>query len=126
MKSFLVALVISVVIVSGSLMYTNHLDGVARELAEQNGKITEFVAAGDFAGALDAAKGLEDCLNKNKVLLAATGNHDELLKIELACAELKEYAAAENAADAASKCASLDVMIQHMPSNYKIKVENIL
>lgn len=126
MLSFITALIISAAVITGSVLYTNRVDDIAAELLLETGKITECILNDEFTGAENAIYAFEDCLEKNKVLLEATGNHEELLKIELSYKELRMFTLSQQKADALAKCASLDVLLNHMPSNYKVKAENIL
>ncbi|MBP3360306.1 MAG: DUF4363 family protein [Clostridia bacterium] len=126
MQSFITALIISVAVVMGSLLYTNRVDDIAAELLLETNKISECILNDEFINAEKAISAFEDCLEKNKVLLEATGNHEELLKIELSYKELRMFTLSGQKADALAQCASLDVLLNHMPSNYKIKAENIL
>ena len=59
-------------------------------------------------------------------MLAATGNHEEIDKIEITIAELKEYILQHSKADALAHTEALNVLFRHLPKNYKLRTENIL
>ena len=69
---------------------------------------------------------MADYVDEKKLSLAIIMDHTDLDKIEMGIAELKGYIEGEIKTDALAKCNSLDVMIRHMPKNYKLKIENVL
>lgn len=126
MKSVVISVIIAVVIVAGSLLYTNNLEKVSGELSEINENISELLEAEDYAGASAEIEHLMFYLDRERSILAATGNHEELDKIEMNLSELSEYAKGEKQTDALSSCRVLGFLFEHLPLNYKLKLENIL
>lgn len=126
MKSFIGALVLTVVIIVSSLLYVNKMDKLSSEMIEINEKTYELLVSGDYEGAAESSYKLMNYLEDSRVLLTATGDHEEIKKIELMCCELTELIRNRMDGDSRAKCAALDMLLEHMPKNYKIKAENIL
>lgn len=126
MKGVWISLCIVVVMVVGSIVYTNHIDNVSYELGEMNDRIMEHLEDKDYDEAADEAQRLAEYLAEKRTVLDATGNHEELNKIEMNISEMLGYIDGEQRIDAISKCMVLDLMFSHLPRNYKLKMENIL
>ena len=119
MKGVIASAVIAVVIVAGSVAYTNHIDKVSRELGA-------FLYDGDYESAGDEIEKLVQYLDENSTVLAATGNHEDFDKIEMNISEVEGYINGGEQTDAVSHCRVLGFLFEHLPKNYKFKLENIL
>ena len=126
MKGVVVSLCIAVVIVAGSIFYTNHIENVSEGLVEINNAIMMFLENEDYDSAGNAAAEMTEYLDKKRTVLAATGNHEELDKIEMNISELSGYISGRQQTDAVSRCKVLDFLFEHLPKNYEMKLENIL
>lgn len=126
MKSFIASLIIAVIIVSGTVFYTHRIELVSEKLAEDNQKIISLIEKDDFDSASEFTKDMADYVDKKKIALAIIMDHSDLDKIETSIAELQGYIEGKVKTDSVAKCNTLDVMIRHMPKNYKLKIENIL
>ena len=96
MKGVIASAVIAVVIVAGSVAYTNHIDKVSRDLGEINDRVMAFLYDEDFD------------------------------KIEMNISEVEGYINGGEQTDAVSHCRVLGFLFEHLPKNYKFKLENIL
>ena len=76
--------------------------------------------------AIDALNIAEKGFKKQKVLLEATSNHEEILRIELAYGHVREFIESDQMGDAMASCGEIKKLIRHLPSNFKLKAENIL
>jgi outer membrane murein-binding lipoprotein Lpp len=126
MRDFVIAIVLAVVVVSGSMLYSSHIDKVSREMAETNQKIEQSLREDDFEEAKKGVEQLSAYIDKKKFTLAATINHEMIDKIEIYLSELNQYIEGENKVDALARTDVLDVLLEHVPQNYKLKIENIL
>ena len=126
MKGVIVSLFIAAALIAGSIAYTNHIDNVSQQLGKINGQIMQSLENGDFDIAGDGIKRLGEYLDKNRTVLAATGNHEEFDKIEMNISELTAYTDGMHQTDAISSCRVLSFLFEHLPKNYEIKLENIL
>lgn len=126
MKGVIISLCIAAAIVTGSLIYTKHIDNVSERLSQMNITVRESLDREDFVSASAATKNIEDYLERQRTLLAATANHEELEQIEINIAEMRGYIGGEMKADAISRSNTLGFLFEHMPKNYKMHLENIL
>lgn len=126
MKGVVISAVIAVLIVLGSIAYTNHIESVSNELGEINDAIIEALTSENYVQAAVHTKELNDYLDSHRAILEATGNHEEIDKIEMNISELSEYIEGEEKTDALSNCRVLDFLFGHLPKNYELKWENVL
>ncbi len=126
MKGVIISGVIAILILIGSIAYTNHIENVSEELSDINKVIIEALTAENYSKASSSAKELNDYLDSHRAILEATGNHEEIDKIEMNISELVEYIDGGEKTDALSNCRVLDFLFDHLPKNYEMKLENIL
>lgn len=126
MKSFISALIIGAVIVFGSIAYTSHLEEISKRLLECNSEIETLIRNDRYDSAEQLIKEMSEYIKSKESVLAATGNHEEIDKIEINLAELTEYAAECCKADTLTKIKTLNILFRHLPKNYKLRPENIL
>ncbi|MCC8160366.1 MAG: DUF4363 family protein [Oscillospiraceae bacterium] len=126
MKGVIISICIAAVIVAGSIAYTSHIENVSDELGEISRQITERLESEDYVGAAEKAAQLDEYLSKERTVLAMTGNHEELDKIEMNISEMTEYIDGGQRTDALSRCKVLNFLFEHLPKNYEMRWENIL
>lgn len=126
MKSFLLALTFSIALVSASFLFTNKMDSIAQVLSEKTYAVYTSLQEDDIDGAKRRLEKAIDEFKKKQVLLEATGNHEELMRIELAYAQAKEFINKGQIGDAMASLREIDILIEHIPGNFEIKPENIL
>ncbi len=126
MKSFIISVIIGILVVWGCMYSTHCIERVSAELKEDNKKIVEFLKKDDYEEAEKVADNMSEYLDKEKTRLAIIMDHTDLDKIELGIAELEGYIEGKIKTDALAKCSMIDVMVRHMPKNYKVKFENVL
>lgn len=126
MKGVIISAVIAALIVWGSIAYTNHIECVSNELGEMNGSIINALTEENYNEASERVEKLNSYLDSHRAILAATGNHEEIDKIEMNISELTEYIEGEAKTDALSNCRVLDFLFEHLPKNYELKWENVL
>lgn len=126
MKSVVVSVIIAVIVIAGSLFYTRSLEKVSGELIEINKQVSERIEAEDYSGANSEIERLTEYLDSRRAVLDAIGNHEEMDNIEMNLSELEEYTKGEKKTDALSRCRVLNFLFEHLPLNYKLKLENIL
>lgn len=126
MKGVVTAALIAVVMIIGGALYTNHIEKVSEELGSINDDIMVYLTDGNFEGASDEMGKLIEYLQRNRVMLAATGDHADFDKIEMNISEMAGYISGGQQTDALSRCKVLSFLFEHMPNNYELKLENIL
>lgn len=126
MKVFITAIVISVILFGGSIICTARLDRLANMMLDENKKATEYIADKNFDMALEHIQTISSGIDERKNLLAMAFDHSELDKIEGALSEMKAYTENCDKTNALAKASALNIYLEHLPKNYKLKIENIL
>lgn len=126
MRSFIISMVIAAVMATACIIYTPHLDKVSKSLIGEGEAASEYLMAEEFEKASEHIAVIDDYVTKHRASLAASLDHGELEKIESALAELKSYAALGEKEHALAKASALKLHLEHLPQNYKLKLENIL
>ena len=126
MKAFVTSIVIGIVIIAGSILYTHHLQTISDELVVINDAIMSYIENEQYDEANGKIQELSDYLESKRQMLATTGNHQELDTIQVNLSELKRFSQGRMKTDALSKCQVLDFLFHHLPQDYKLKFENIL
>ena len=126
MKGVIISVCIAAIIVTGSIVYTKHMGKVSEELGNINDEIMDKLEEENYESAMAKIKELSDYLDKNRTVLAATGNHEEFDKIEMNISEMLGYTEGGQQTDAVSCCKVLSLLFKHIPKNYEMKLENIL
>lgn len=125
MKSFITAMLISAAMIIVSIIYTYHIDSVSKFLISENKKAIENILNEDFEKAAENIQAISTYIETKKITLSATLDHTEIDGIESALAELSQYTDCKNKTDALAKASALNVHLEHLPKNYKLKIENI-
>lgn len=126
MKSFIAAMIITLIMVGGSMFYTSHLSKLSQQLTEESSAAEQCLYGDDFEKATEHIDKIVECVDKKKLTLSATLDHSELDRIESTLSELRTYTACQNKTDALAKAGALKLYLEHLPKNYKLKIENIL
>ena len=126
MKSFIVAVFIGVFMIVGCILYMKEVEDVSDKLKNLNEEVIVFLENDDFEGAKQAHGRVESFLEEKLIMLAATGNHEELDQMQIYLSQVCEYIEERQKGDALAFCESLDIMFKHLPKDYRLKAENIL
>ena len=126
MRSFISAVAIGIALICGSILYTNHIQKISDELIRCNSVVYRLISEDKFSEADQVIQMMCSYIDDKKIILAATGNHEEIDKIEINIAELMQYNNYEFKADAAARTKVLYILFEHLPKNYKLRPENIL
>ena len=126
MRSFIIALIIAGLIVGGTIFSTYRIEVVSGKILDDNQKVVEAVNSNDFKKAKTLARNMAEYVDDKKMSLSIIMDHGDLDKIEQGVAELEGYIEGEAKFDSLAKCKFLDVLIRHLPRNYKLKIENVL
>lgn len=126
MKSVVVALLILAVIIGGSVIYTDNLDKVSKNLVLKNDKLYSLISEEKFEEASVLLSEIDEEIDKKRLLLASVIDHTEIDKIVLNIAQAKAYINERKKEDSLSYVSGLDSMFSHIPKNHHVKIENIL
>lgn len=126
MKSLIISLIIGALIVWGSVEYTSGLEKISGQLASDSREVRRLIESEQFGEALTGVDEIDFYLEQKRAVMDATGKHNEMDEIEMNLAELRVYTESGNKADALAKCDSLEFLFEHLPKNFKLRIENIL
>ena len=126
MRSFIVSLLIGAFLITGSILYTKNMERISSEMIECNDIIYSLISEGNYDEAVTLVDSLKNYMDRKSVMLAAIDNHEEIDKIENSLAQLEQYILQKSQADSLALSKALDVHLQHLPKNYRLKLENIL
>lgn len=126
MKSFFLALILGITIFAGGMLLSNKINTITSSIGEKNKQLYSALELKDQKIAKDTLHEAEKEFKKYKVLLEATSDHEELLRIELEYAAIGEFISEDQFGDALASCSEIELLINHLPSNFEIKAENIL
>ena len=126
MKSLIASVILGLMIIWGSTAYTSGLEKISENLSIKNTSIREYIKSKDYNLALNGIKELRELLEENRGLLEMTGKHNETDEIEIGISELEVYTQAQKQEDALAKCALIEFLLEHLPKNFKLRIENIL
>lgn len=126
MKSFFSALIFTIALIGANIMFTNKLYSVAQTLSEKTVSVYTHLKQNEVDTAIKKLENTTDEFEKNRVLLESTGNHEELLRIELAYVQTKEFINKKQIGDALANLSQIKILLEHLPGNFELKPENIL
>lgn len=126
MRSFIAAAVLSIVIIITGVMSGKKLQNISDSLYDETDVLYSYLKEDNKEKATHALKEAEKSFKSKKVILEATSNHEEILRIELAYGHIREFIETDQMGDALASCGEIKQLIRHLPSNFKLKAENIL
>lgn len=125
MKSFVISLLLAAVLIGCGIFHQVKFEAAADELTAVNDKIIDGLNREDFPDAMSAINELSGKVERFELFFAALGNHDEIDSIELCISELRGYTQGELKYDALSQAYSLSFLLEHLPRNSRVRIENI-
>lgn len=126
MKSVITVLIMAAALMTGGVLYSNQLYNISERLLEINGGIEKNLTGSEFDEASDGVDELYNYLDEKEPYFEAFGDHEELDKIKMNMAELEKYIDERERTDALAKVNVLDFLFEHLPKNYRVRIENIL
>ncbi len=126
MRTFIIALIIAGVLVGGGLLFNFSIDSLANELMAECDKIYELIDEESFDDATENISKMEEYIDKKKILLASVINHENIDDIELCISELQGYTDKKIAFEAHVRCRKLKHLLEHLPANYMVTLQNVL
>lgn len=126
MKSFWIAVVIGVFLIGGGIMFNKNIDSVTRELSEKEKKITSMIENKNFQEAEMEIEEISRYIDDKMIVLASVVDHKDVDDIELCVVEIKGYVKEKDKPSAVARCKKLEHLINHLPINYRVTLQNIL
>lgn len=123
MKIFFVATIVGALLICGGVFFDRCIENFSVEMLE----ICESLEGEtDWNMALKKEEKLQDYLEGKHLLLASIINHDHIDEIEVCITELKGYIMENNSEEATVKCEKLKLLLDRLPKEYGVSLENIL
>ena len=126
MRSFIAAVVIGIIIIYTSSVFSDKVENITASLSDKNNALYTQLENKNKEDALNSLEESEKEFHKNKVLFEATSDHEELLRIEVQYSAIREFLKEEQFGDALASCAEIELLLKHLPGNFEVKAENIL
>ena len=126
MKSFWAAVVIAILLIGGGILFNMNIDRVTEEMSEKEEKITTLIEKESFDDAKKEIEDLKKYIDEKMIVLASVVDHKNVDEIELCVAEIEGYTKEKSRIEALTKCKKLEHLINHLPINYSVTLQNIL
>ncbi|MDD6214078.1 MAG: DUF4363 family protein [Firmicutes bacterium] len=126
MKSFVTAMSIALIIVIGGIAFNICINDLSDELIDTCEKITEHLNDRDFSAASKQILEMSEFIDRKKLIFASVLNHENIDEIELCVSELQGYTDSKYLVEALVRCKKLKHLFEHLPSNYRVTMHNIL
>ena len=123
MKTFISAVIIGILLVAGSTISDMCIKGFSEEMTEVNRSIMLNDSPKD-AGRSVAQ--MEKLLEERRIILAGIINHVSIDEIENCITEIKGYMNTGEEAEARARSYKLDLLLERLPEEYGVSVQNIL
>ncbi len=126
MKSFIFAAVLSLIIIASGTVLSQKIESATATVSQGNQNLHNSLENKDIEKSINALNSAEKEFKNHKVLFEATSDHEELLRIELHYAAIRDFIYEEQFGDALASCSEIDLLLSHLPENFKVRGENIL
>lgn len=126
MKSFFIAISIFAVLLLSGFVFDFCLDATSEKLLEDFERISQQVEKEDFKGANSGAEELSKYIDEKKPLMSSILDHGNIDEIEKEVSGLLGYTENQDKTNSEVCLKKLEHMFNHLPENYKLRLENIL
>lgn len=103
-----------------------HLENSARTMSSHIDKSEKAVAAGDWPAASREISRMSARWKKTKSVWTVLVNHEEMDKIDMTVARVKQVLATKDQTETRAGLAELKMFIRHIPENEALTLHNIL
>lgn len=117
---------IAALLIGGGLGFNMAIDNTADILKAECSEISQCIESGDDNGAKENAEKIFKAMDEKKIVLASIINHENIDEIELCISELSGYLESGMSKEAYVRCKKLEHLLEHLPVNYRINLQNIL
>ena len=126
MKSFICAMLIFLIVITGSVIYLRTLDRDVETICQCISKLEEYAEKEDWQKCKEAAGELQSRWNKTKKWLMTIIDHREIDLIQEVLYEVTGYCDAKNQDEILVKTGVLEMMFRHIQENEDVSLINIL
>lgn len=126
MKNLIIAIFIAVLIIFGGTYSTEKLIDLSETLINLCEKAGEAINNDDFETAEYLVEEMEKRVEDNYNVFAVSIDHNEIDEIEKNIYQMQVYVHENQKADALAYGNVLIGLFEHLPKDYKLKIENVL
>ena len=126
MKSFISAMLLFALMVTGAGLYTKHLEKTLYDFQLQVKTLEASIHKDDWQQSKKQFANLEHEWDEKQTWMKVFIDHRDIEEIETVICEIRGYLAYENAEDALVKTAVLSALFIHLPESESITLNNIL
>lgn len=125
MKSLIIAVTIAVLIIFGGIYATEKIEDVSNDLIKITEDANKAVQKDDYKKAGALGDELKSIVEKNYNVFASCVDHSELEKIDMNLDQMQVYIEERQKADSLAYINVLLGLFEHLPKDYKLKLENV-
>ncbi len=126
MKSFVVAILVAVLLVGGSVGYSFFIKNTAELIEEKTVSVEKLVEIGDFEGAKGKLSEFNDTLDKKNSVIGSVIEHKEIFEIKRNMAEIEVFLDSKNKEESLSRIKSILAVLKQLSENSALGIYNIL
>ena len=126
MKTFIIALLVLVVLITGILTYCSYLRRIEDDLMVTIENISLEIHKNDWKKTKQNYELLYKKWNSSEKILAMFNDHGELDEIKLVIGDLKESISCENFEHALKSITEIEILLERLRKNESLTLENIL
>lgn len=125
MKSLIIAIIISVIIIGGAIFCSRSVENLIGGLLQINQAMMEDIKKENYESASRRIDEISKTVEDNAVILSSYLDHNEVDKIELQIAQIEAYIDEEEKAMALASGNTLGMLFYRLPRDYRVRLENI-
>ncbi len=126
MKSFVCAMLIFCIVITGSVIYLKILGRDMEEICQCISELEDYAKKEDWNQCKDSAHELKSRWDGTKKWLMAVIDHREIDLIQEAICEVTGYCDAKDKDEILVKTGVLEMLFRHIPENEEVSLINIL
>ena len=126
MKTFLVAMLVLTILITGVLTYSSYLMKAEGELISNIDEISDCVNREDWNDADEKTKALIEKWKKHEAILAMFNDHEDLDEIRLSIGDLKESISYNDSEHTTKAITQFKILLERLRKNESLSLENIL
>ena len=126
MKTFIVALLVLVILITGILTYCSYLRSVEDDLMMIIENISLEIHRNDWEKSKKNYELLDKKWDSSEKILAMFNDHGELDEIKLVIGDLKESISCENFEHTLKSITEIEILLERLRKNESLTLENIL